>query len=151
MTPDVRQRIQESWALAAPRGDELATRFYARLFEIDADAARLFAGTDMLVQRRKFTAMLDAIVRAVDEPRRLVPDVAALARRHVAYGVEDHHYDSVGEALLRAFADTLGGAAFTADVRAAWAEAYALLASVMRRAAARATGEWPAPGSPHDV
>jgi hemoglobin-like flavoprotein len=142
MTSDVRTRIQESWALVSPRGDELASRFYARLFEIDPTAARLFASTDMAAQRRKFSAMLDTIVRAVDEPRALVPDTTALARRHVGYGVEDRHFNSVGEALLFALAETLGGA-FTDAVHAAWVEAYALLAALMRRAAAHGTS------SPH--
>ena len=136
MTPEVRVRIHESWQLASPHADALATCFYARLFEIDAAAGRLFAGTDMEAQRRKFAAMLDRIVRAVDEPRTLVPDVAALARRHVGYGVEDRHYASVGEALLFALGETLDDL-FTSDVHSAWVEAYALLAALMQRGAAR--------------
>ena len=140
MTPEVRARIHESWELASPHADALASCFYARLFEIDAAAGRLFAGTDMDAQRRKFSTMLDRIVRAVDEPRTLVPDVAALARRHVAYGVEDRHYASVGEALLFALGEAIGER-FTSDVHAAWVEAYALLAALMQRGAAR-------PGSP---
>ena len=136
MTPEVRSRIHETWELASPRADSLAARFYARLFEIDAAAGRLFAGTDMEAQRRKFIAMLERIVCVVDEPRTLVPDIAALARRHVGYGVEDRHYASVGEALLFALAETLGET-FTSDVHAAWVEAYALLAALMRRGAVR--------------
>ena len=139
MTPEHRQLVQDSWALAAPAVDDLARHFYARLFEIDPGAARLFATTDMVAQRKKFTDMLTSIVRAIDEPVELVPGAAALARRHTGYGVEDRHYDSVGEALLWALAETLGGA-LTPEARAAWVEAYALLASVMRRAAARVSG-----------
>ena len=145
MLPEQRQRIQESWSLAASSVDELTIRFYARLFEIDPGAARLFAGTDMVSQRRKFADMMHAIVAAIDEPRQLVPGAAALARRHVAYGVEDRHYDSVGDAFLHALAQSLG-AAFTDEVRTAWSEAYALLASVMRRAANRPSGAHPAAG-----
>ena len=59
--------------------------------------------------------------------------------RHVAYGVTDRHYDSVGEALLRALDEILGDA-FTDDVRAPWVEAYALLAAIMRRAAGHTSG-----------
>ena len=136
MTPDVRARIHESWEVASPRAEALTACFYMRLFEIDAAAGRLFAGTDMEAQHRKFATMLDRIVRAVDEPRTLVPDVTALARRHVAYGVEDRHYASVGEALLFALGETIGHR-FTSDVRAAWVEAYALLAALMQRGAAR--------------
>ena len=138
MTPDVRARLHESWELASPHADALATCFYARLFEIDAAAGRLFADTDMEAQRPKFATMLDRIVRAVDEPRTLVPDVTALARRHVAYGVEERHYTSVGEALLFALGDTLGDR-FTSDVHAAWVEAYALLAALMQRGARSAS------------
>ena len=136
MTPDVRARLHESWSLASPHADALATCFYARLFEIDADAGRLFADTDMAAQRPKFAAMLDRIVRAVDEPRTLVPDVTALARRHASYGVEDRHYASVGEALLFALGDTLRED-FTSEVHAAWVEAYALLAALMQRGTVR--------------
>jgi len=143
MTPEDRQLVHDSWALASANADELATRFYAFLFEIDPAASRLFAATDMTAQRRKFTDMLAAIVRAIDEPRELVPTAAALARRHVGYGVVDRHYDTVGESLLHAIQGTIGDR-FTAETRAAWLEAYALLASVMRRAAARASGSVPA-------
>ena len=62
------------------------------------------------------------------------PDAAALGRRHAGYGAVPPHYASVAEALLHALATTLGPA-FTPEVRAAWAEAYTLVAAVMRRAA----------------
>ena len=136
MLPAQRLHIEQSWAIAATAADELARCFYARLFEIDSDAARLFAATDMDVQRTKFVAMLGTIVGAIDEPRALVHGLAALGRRHVAYGATEQHYASVGEALLAALGTTLGPA-FTPDVRVAWSEAYALVAAVMLRAANR--------------
>jgi len=148
MTPEHRQLVQDSWAAVTPAADDLARHFYARLFEIDPGAARLFASTDMTAQRKKFTDMLTSIVRAIDEPVELVPGAAALARRHTGYGVEDRHYDSVGEALVWALARTLGGT-LTPDARAAWVEAYAVLASVMRRAAARVSGIHPVATPPN--
>ncbi len=45
----------------------------------------------------------------------------------------DAHYDSVGAALLWTLEQGLGDA-WTAEVKAAWAAAYALLAGVMRDA-----------------
>src|SRR5215470_9042470 len=96
------------WRLAEGRGDDLARAFYARLFEIDPGAAALFASTDMPAQRKKLVDMLDGLVDALDNPPRLVPEAAGLARRHVSYGVTDAQYDSVGAALLCAFEDTLG-------------------------------------------
>src|SRR5437879_4775435 len=132
MTPEALRLLQQSWPDTAEAADALAARFYARLFEIDPGAQALFASVDMTAQRRKLTDMLGSIITILDAPERLVPNAAALARRHVHYGVHDAHYETVGEALRDAFAETLGDR-FTPEVRDAWAEAYALLASVMKR------------------
>ena len=98
----------------------------------------------MAAQRRKLAQTLALVVKALDDVDRLLPAVAALGKRHTHYGVEDRHFDSVGEALLRALSDTLGPA-FSADVQTAWAVAYALIASVMKRALIRGA-EASAPG-----
>jgi hemoglobin-like flavoprotein len=134
MTPESRRLLEASWPATDEAAEALARHFYARLFEIDPSAAALFAATDMTAQRRKLTDMLRWMVHALDMPDELVPGTAALARRHVQYGATDHHYDSVGDALRDALAETLGER-FTPDVRAAWVEGYALLASVMKRTA----------------
>ena len=126
--------MQDSWPQAADAAEALAVRFYARLFEIEPAAHRLFAATDMTLQRQKLVAMLRAVVAVLDQPDELVPSAAALGRRHVDYGVDERQYDAVGEALRDALAATLGDR-FTPAVREAWVEAYALLASVMKRAA----------------
>lgn len=128
--------VRSSWTLVSSNPDALADRFYAHLFEIDQSAAGLFAKVDMIAQRAKLTQSLAVIVDALDEPERLLVSLAPLARRHTAYGVKARHFDSVRDALLWALADT-HPVAFTAELREAWAEAYALVASVMRRAVER--------------
>jgi hemoglobin-like flavoprotein len=65
----------------------------------------------------------------------VIPVVQELGRRHACYGVKDHHYGAVGTALLWTLAEALG-AAFTPDVKDAWARVYGTLASTMREAAA---------------
>ena len=137
MTADQILLVRASWPVVAGDADAMTTRFYEHLFAIDAGAARLFTDTDMGAQRVKLAQTLEVLVKALDDPDRLVPAVAALGRRHTHYGVEPRHFDSVGEALLRALGDTLG-VAFTPAVRQAWAETYGLVASVMRRALVRA-------------
>lgn len=136
--------MRDSWAAAAANADALTTSFYANLFEIDPSAARLFAGVDMDAQRTKLAQALAVVVHALDDPDRLLPPLAALGKRHTRYGVEPHHFDSVGAALLRALASTLGSA-FTADVHDAWARAYGLVAAVMRRALERTATGLPSP------
>ena len=140
MTPEQILLVRASWPVIASKADDMTTRFYAHLFEIDASAARLFAHVDMATQRVKLSQALAIVVKALDDPDRLLPAIGELGKRHVKYGVEHRHFDSVGEALLRSIGDSLGDA-FDRDVRQAWAEAYALVASVMRRAIVRQANE----------
>ena len=127
--------VQNSFAVVAPIADDAAALFYRRLFEIDPTLKAMFKG-DMAEQRRKLMQMLSAAVKGLNHIDRLIPVVEDLGRRHANYGVEEHHYDTVGNALLWTLEKGLG-AAFTPDVREAWATVYGLLASTMARAAAK--------------
>src|SRR4051794_11177878 len=126
--------VQESFALIAPIGEDVAALFYERLFEIDPSLRRLF-NPDMLPQRRKLAQMLTAAVKGLDRPDQLTPVVQDLGRRHVAYGGTNEHYDTVGLALLWSLRRVLGGD-FTPQVEEAWATVYELLATTMKTAMA---------------
>ena len=128
--------VQNSFAVVAPIADDAAALFYRRLFEIDPTLKTMFKD-DMAEQRRKLMQMLSAAVKGLNHIERLIPVVEDLGRRHAGYGVEEHHYDTVGNALLWTLEKGLG-AAFTSEVREAWATVYGLLASTMARAAAQA-------------
>ena len=147
MTPQQQDLVRKSWSLFDPTSLSVSVQFYDRLFELDPGVQQLFAGIDIAEQERKLMSMLAQIVQALDQPDELVSQVAALGRRHVHYGVKDADYESVGAALLWTLEQGLGDK-FTPDVRAAWAEAYLTVATVMRRAATRGqiTGEGPAGG-----
>jgi hemoglobin-like flavoprotein len=136
VSPESERLVRESWQQIEPISDEMVAAFYARLFESNPAAHELFAQTNMQEQRRKFRAMLAEIVRAIDNPNMLISEVAASGRRHVEYGVTERDYDDVGAALIWAIGNVLGER-FTPEVNSAWREAYALLAAVMRRAAAK--------------
>jgi len=136
VTPERERLVRDSWNQFEPAAPPFARVFYDHLFELDPGTQRLFASTDMEAQSRKFWQMLAEIVRVLDEPDQLVSEVAALGRQHVGYGVTDGQYETVGAALLWTLEQGLGPA-FTPEVRDAWSEAYLLLATVMRRAAAR--------------
>ena len=136
MRPETERLVRESWSRFEPIAERSARFFYEKLFELDPEAQRLFARTDMEAQGRKVMQMFAEIVRTLDQPDTLVSEVADLGRRHVHYGVRDSQYDSVGTALLRTLEHGLGPA-FTDDVRNAWTEAYLLISTVLRRGAAR--------------
>ena len=138
-----RQLVIDSWRTASPNAESVGTICYRRLFEIDPNLRRLFAGTAMEHQIQKLTTMLDLIVRWLDAPERLVPALKQLGERHTKYGVMDEHYAKVGTALIGALEEGLGDK-FTPEVRSAWTEALILISSLMRRGAAKISGTFPA-------
>ena len=134
MRAETKQLVQSSFRQQVqPIADGAASLFYARLFELDPNLRPLFK-TDMEAQRRALMSMLGAATSGLDHLEKLVPVVENLGRRHVGYGVQDRDYDTVGQALLDALQQGLGDG-FTPEIRSAWAEAYGLLAGVMRAAA----------------
>jgi hemoglobin-like flavoprotein len=134
MSPESQRLIRESWAALQPIGDQVVATFYERLFASSPEVAKLFHAEKMAEQRRKFAAMLSEIVRVLDRPELLVSEVAESGRRHVNYGVRERDYDDVGAALIWTLEHELKSE-FTPELKAAWREAYTLLAAVMRRAA----------------
>ncbi len=143
MTPEHEALVRASWRRFEPFADDWATVFYRRLFELHPASRGLFAGAEMAAQQQKFVQMLGWVVGTLGSPERLVSEVARLARRHHAYGVHDSDYSSAGAALLWTLEQAFGPE-WTPELRAAWAEAFLLLSWVMRRAALKATGEFPA-------
>jgi hemoglobin-like flavoprotein len=125
--------VQRSFAHASRIAPHLASTFYAELFAIEPSLKALFKG-DMIVQGQKLMTMLSHVVNHLSEPDAFLPAVRELAVRHVAYGVEPHHYAMVGTALMRTLQHELGRE-LTPEARAAWNAAYRHLASVMREAA----------------
>jgi hemoglobin-like flavoprotein len=130
MTPDQVRLVQESFRDVAPIREVAAATFYERLFATDPTLRALFSSTNMAKQGAKLMVSLGLVVQGLDRADAILSDVRALARRHVAYGVQEHHYPIVGQALIDTLAAGLGPA-FTVEVREAWQAAFALLAGVM--------------------
>ena len=129
MTPDQVKAIQESFAKVVPISEQAAALFYGRLFEIAPAARPLFRG-DLEEQGRKLMGMLGAVVNGLGNIETILPAASALAKRHVDYGVKAADYEPVGAALLWTLERGLG-AQWTLEVKAAWTEAYTVLADFM--------------------
>lgn len=125
--------VQESFALVAPIAGIAADLFYARLFELDPGLIPLFPA-DLTEQKKKLMAMLQLAVASLRKPEQLIPALQNMGRRHVGYGVQASHYDTVGAALLWTLEQGLGSA-FTVDVREAWVALYTVVATTMQEAA----------------
>jgi hemoglobin-like flavoprotein len=134
MTPKQIEIVQSTFAKVAPIAEVAAGLFYARLFELDPALKPMFTG-DMKRQGMMLMSMLATAVRGLTNPDALMPVVRGLGRRHVAYGVKDSHYETVGQALIDTLEKGLGSD-FTPEAREAWTSAYALLSSVMKAGAA---------------
>lgn len=130
MTPEQKRLVQSSFEQVAPISELAASLFYERLFELDPRLRHLFKG-DLQEQGRKLMQMLGVVLKGLDRPDELTTAAQALGKRHVAYGVKDEDYETVGAALLWTLGKGLG-AAFTTEVKDAWAAAYTLLAGSMK-------------------
>ena len=136
MTPEQLVLVKESWAKVVPIKEQAAELFYGKLFELDPALKPMFKG-NMQEQGRKLTAMINTAVSGLDRLEAIVPAVQDLGRRHVAYGVRDSHYDTVGTALVWTLEQGLG-ADFTPACKAAWVTVYGVLSGTMKEAAAEA-------------
>jgi hemoglobin-like flavoprotein len=133
MTPDQIAYVRETFAAVKPIASTAAQLFYGRLFELDPSLRPMFR-RDLAEQGRMLMQVIGVTVAGLDRLPTLVPTLQALGRRHAAYGVRDAHYEVVGAALMWTLAQALGRA-FTPEVRAAWASAYAVLARTMQEGA----------------
>ena len=138
MTPKQKQLVQNSWEKVLPISDTAATLFYGRLFELDPSTRPFLSTPTCREQRKKLMDMIGTAVNSLNVLDQLIPAVTDLGRRHMAYGVTDEHYASVGSALLCTLEEGLG-ADFTPEVKEAWTTVYGVLADTMKNATMRAT------------
>lgn len=137
MTPAQKETLRESWQQVVPIADTAAEIFYSRLFETDPTLRRLFGGTDMAAQRKKLVEALSLVLGNLDDLDGLVPALEDLGRRHVAYGVKEGHYETVGKALLWTLEQGLAEH-WSPAAADAWALAYGFVAGAMQRGGASA-------------
>lgn len=126
--------LETTFAEVRASQDAAAALFYERLFVNDPSLRRLFTASDMAAQGRKLMAALSLAVNSLRKLDALVPVLEGLAVKHVTYGVERNHYETVGKALIETLSLSFGDR-FTAEIRNVWTETYQLVAGVMMRAA----------------
>ena len=148
MTPEQIEQLADSRRTIDSRRDEIARALHEILRELDPETFALFQSGGGDGRGCNVGLLLDLLVQANEDPRRLVPVAAELGRHHASAGVHHAHYHMAGVALLRALERLLGDA-FSTEVRAEWLEAFTLVSALMERAAVR-TGEHPAARLPVD-
>jgi hemoglobin-like flavoprotein len=129
ITPAQRTLVQASFAKVLPIADTAATLFYEDLFRRNPSLRALFK-EDMADQRQKLMTMIGTAVANLGDWGNIAPAIAALGRRHAAYGVKTEDYDTVGKALIATLQKGLGDA-FTPEAKEAWLACYAAVAAEM--------------------
>ena len=103
--------------------------FYSKLF-FDMPHLKHLFHTVKEEQAKKLVEMLTTIVGRLDNLNELSEEIKQLAIRHVQYGVKEHHYKSVGTALLWTLQQGLGRD-WNNDVSEAWAVCVHILSATM--------------------
>ena len=129
MTPEEAEIVQRTWRAVLPVGDTFAELFYGRLFALDPPLRSLFRN-DLVEQGRNLSAMLTIATANLRRPEKVSVALRQLGKRHASYGVEPRHFVAAEDALLFALEHALIDV-FTAEVKAAWRAAYALVSSAM--------------------
>jgi hemoglobin-like flavoprotein len=126
--------VKQSWrTLRAIDPGIVGDLFYSKLFMANPSLRNLFP-KKMDEQYSKLMDMLSVIIARLDRMDELNDDIAAMARRHIQYGVRPAHYKLVGNALLWTLRQGLGQD-WTLEVEQAWTKCYSNLADTMMRAA----------------
>jgi hemoglobin-like flavoprotein len=129
--------LETSFDLVAPRGEELVSLFYARLFAAAPAVRPLFAGTDLRRQRSMLLAALVLLRKSLRDLDAIVPTLRELGRRHVGYGARPEHYPVVAAVLIASMAE-IAGLAWQPHHERAWAAALKVVAGAMLEGAAAA-------------
>jgi hemoglobin-like flavoprotein len=133
MTEDQIALIKKTWRLFRDINPVLiGDTFYSKLFA-DNPALRKLFPKYMNEQYKKLIDMLSTIVARLDHLEDLSEEIAAMARRHVQYGVKPEYYKPVGTALLWTLQKGLNKD-WTEEVKEAWTECYNTLANTMIKA-----------------
>ncbi|RMF78268.1 MAG: hemin receptor [Planctomycetota bacterium] len=123
------QRLESSFNLIAPRGEELVQRFYTNLFARYPQVRGMFP-QDMSQQRKKLLASIVLVVRSLRDPERLQNALEEMGRRHHDYGTKPEHYPLVRDTLLDVMAE-IAGDAWNDQLQADWTAALNHVAGVM--------------------
>lgn len=151
MTPRQIRLLQRSFAQIQPIADRVGMTFYGRLFECAPQVRPLFRN-DIELQQRKLMnffgefvklhlrSLLTLSVMAARHPEVSIPGIAALARRHVGYGVLPEYFPAAKDALFWSFKQHLADE-FDEETLLAWEAAFDMIAGSMIRVMAGQAAE----------
>lgn len=145
-----RPMIAASVPVLREHGEAITRCFYRRMFAAHPELHDLFNLGNQAsgAQQQALAGAVYAYAANIDNRAALEPVLTRIAHKHASLGITPAQYTIVGKHLLAAIAEVLGSAA-TAELLAAWDEAYWLLAvelialeARLYQQAAHAPGNW---------
>jgi len=124
--------VQSTLAQLARERTRFGQRFYENFFAVAPDRKALFVNTPPELQDRMFVEILFLVARSLPRMDELLPALAELGARHVAYGAVEADFASVKRALMATLHEMLGDA-MTLEAEAAWSRTYDTMAGSMVR------------------
>lgn len=123
--------MRESFEKLRPHVPTASESFYETLFDLDPKLRPLFR-EDLTGQGMRFMSALGVIVAHLDDPDALEARLAELGASHAAFGLTEHNYRTMEEALFITVREALG-ADFTPEAQAAWRHAFRQISDAMMR------------------
>jgi hemoglobin-like flavoprotein len=122
--------LRSTFDLVVERQPQVVHRFYEILFTRHPEAKALFGRNSAAAQEKMLTDALVAVVDRLEDAPWLTSTLKALGDKHKGYGVTPEMYGWVGGSLLAALGEA-AGKDWSAEVEAAWTEAYGAIVSLM--------------------
>jgi len=124
--------VQSTLALLARERPRFGQRFYENFFAVAPDKKALFVNTPPELQDRMFVEIFFLVARSLSRMDELMPALAELGARHVAYGADEGDFAAVKQALMATLREMLGDA-MTVEAEVAWSQTYDTMAASMVR------------------
>ena len=123
------ERLEASFNLLAPRGEELVERFYANLFAKNPAVRPMFP-SDMAEQKKKLLASIVLVIQNLRKTENLAEPLKKLGGKHVGYKTQPEHYPIVRDTLVGVMKD-MAGSQWNEQLTSDWSGALDFIASVM--------------------
>lgn len=132
LTQKTKDIVKATAPVLAEHGYDIIKCFYKRMFEAHPELKNVFnmAHQEKGQQQQALARAVYAYAENIEDPGSLMAVLKNIANKHASLGVRPEQYPIVGEHLLGAIKEVLGGAA-TDDIISAWAQAYGNLADVL--------------------
>lgn len=123
--------VKSTIPLLETAGVAITEHFYRRMFRLNPELKNIFNMSNQHSGRQQFALFgaIAAYAKNIENPAVLAAAIERIAHKHTSFNVQPEQYQVVGHHLIETLRE-LAPAAFTAEVEAAWTEAYLYLASV---------------------